>query len=341
MITLAIVTAAMGALPQADLTVKPVRTLGLHAVALAPSPKGSIFAASIEDNTIRIVDAKTGNTIKTLEGHPQNAYALAWSADGNFLASGDESARIFIWDTRTWKVVKTIRQHQRGIQHLAFNYPRTLLISTGRDDVTKVWDLSGDLKRPVRDLLGEGTNFYGAKFVGKTDTVAVATLGAGAREYLARSGSPVGFFVGHSSEGVQDVDANPAGTMMATAGRDGKVGLWDLKTHKQIVMFPGHEDWIVTVRFSPNGRYVASSSNDRTVRIWDAKLKKPVTTLQNQASFGSPLAWTADGNFLVTVNYGEVVQIYSLSPNQAPAPEVPVKAPAKPAPKKPVKKIKK
>src|SRR5579871_4707934 len=71
---------------------------GFHPLAFAAAPKGSRFVATVEDDSVRIMDAGLKETVKNLGSHPQPAMAVAWSHDGELIASGDESARIFEWN---------------------------------------------------------------------------------------------------------------------------------------------------------------------------------------------------------------------------------------------------
>lgn len=319
------------------LEVLPKRVLqGQRGLAFAPSPSGSRFAATMEDKTIRIIDAATSETVKVLEGHPVPAYGVAWSADGAYIASGDESARIFIWDTRTWKKVREMRTHQRGIQSLSFNYPRTLLVSTGKDDVVKVWDVPTG--KELQSIPGKGLNFFGAKFKAKTNDFGVGFLGAGARFYSAPTGKVMGFLTGHDNQGVLALDFNAAGTLASTGGKDANGAIWDLKSGKRLNYLRGSGDWVVQTSFSPNGAFVATSSPDRTVRLFNARSYQQVVKLEDQSAVGSPLCFTSDGKYLVTVNFDDYIQVHSLKPVLAPAPQttkVPVKkAPAKKTPAK-------
>src|SRR5437870_1085139 len=72
-----------------------------HPLAMAAASKGDQVAMTLDDNSVRIVDAAYHATLKTFKGHPQQPFAIAWSADGAWIATGDESARIFLWDART------------------------------------------------------------------------------------------------------------------------------------------------------------------------------------------------------------------------------------------------
>lgn len=316
-------------------SISPIRTIAdARAVALAAAPKGSIFAAALDSGVIRIYDAKSGKVVKELTDHPQPVYALAWSPDGRYFASGDESARIFVWDTTRWKIVRQYRQHQRGIQNLDFNNDGNIIVSTGKDDNIKIWDIGTIAKGAIRDIPGAGANFSGARFIGKTNQFGVGILGFGAREYTL-DGQVLTLFT--SKENVQDVDYSPDGKLMAAGSRESNVSIWTRGHVKRIGTCKGHEGWIWHVRFSPNGKLIASGADDRTVRIWDAKTFQPVQVIENQASFGSPIAWTADGKYLATVNVGEVLQINVVTPAQPAAPEKPT-AVVKPVKKKARKK---
>ena len=78
----------------------------------------------------------------------------------------------------------------------------------------------------------------------------------------------------------------------------------------------GHSDWVVHCAFSPNGKYIATSGDDRTVRIWSPYSFKQIGELDDQQAVGSPLCWTADGKYLVTVNFSDFLQINSVTPPQ-------------------------
>src|SRR5579862_7707657 len=164
---------------------------GLHPLAFAPAPSGSKIAVTLENNDVRIIDAATRQTIRTLTGHPQPPYAVAWSKDGTFIATGDESARIIIWNALTGERMKTIIGHIRGIQCLSFNSSRTLLASTGKDDVLNVWNVSTGKK--VAEILGKGANLYSGCFDPKLDNLLlVGTLEGGAKTYrIGPSGAQV------------------------------------------------------------------------------------------------------------------------------------------------------
>jgi len=300
-------------------------------LAMAAASSGAQVAMTLDDNSIRIMDAGTHATLKTFTGHPQQPKAIAWSNDGAWIASGDESARIFLWDARTGAKLRQFTGHTKGIQNLSFNLPRTMLISTSNDDSIREWDpLTG---KCLVTILGKGSNLYSGTFSPVTNSIACGTLGSGTRIY-DQFGNPKNFLTNVDVTHVNDVAFNLTGTMLAVAGRSGSARIWDLKKGTAIGSVKGHGDWVMHARFSPNGRYVATSSTDRSIHIYDTKTLQKVADFQDVSSVGAPLAWTADGKWLLATAADDHLQIYSVTPPQAGLP-APVKKPV------PAKKSKK
>jgi WD40 repeat protein len=292
---------------------------GLRPLAYAAAPTGSQVLVTLEDGSVRIFDAKTKQTVKVLAKHPQPAYACAWSPDGLFVATGDETARIWIENARSGQKVREYRTHTKGIEKLSFNVSDNLLLSTGKDDECKVYDLSKSQPKEVQHVLGKGANFYGATFNPRmpfTFATGMLMLGGG-RTYDAQSGNVGAFITGHDSQGAMDLAYSPQGTRVATAGKDATVAVLDTAGYKKIGTLKGHGDWVMAVAFSPNGKLIASSSTDRTVRVWDAVTMQQVAELPNQSFIGSPVAFTGDGMSLVTVSDQGFLQVNPVSPAQS------------------------
>ena len=294
--------------------------VGVRPIALAAAPTGSKFVACLEDGSVRIMDAKTRATLRTLDKHPGPAYACAWSADGAFVAIGDETARIWIHNALTGKKMREYRTHTKGIQKLSFNLPGTLLISTGKDDQVNVYDLRTDAPKERMRVLGKGLNFYGATFHPKLPyTFAVGMLGGGVRMYDALQGRVTGFLSDVGGQGIFDVAFNPAGTRAIGAGKDGNAVVWDPLKQAKVGKLRGHGDWVVSTDVSPNGLLVATGSSDRTVCVWDLKRMVKIAELPDQFTVGSPVAFTADGTTLITATDMGDLRFNTISPAAKPA----------------------
>lgn len=54
-------------------------------------------------------DIKTGQCLRTLQGHTKGVLSVALSPDGRFIASSSEDGTIKIWDVGTGEYLNTLR----------------------------------------------------------------------------------------------------------------------------------------------------------------------------------------------------------------------------------------
>lgn len=319
--------AAIWAMGSPAIAVKPIQTFpSLRVVAVEAAPTGSRFAVSLEDYSVRIMDAATRKTVVTLQPMTQAVYGLAFDPKGNILATADESGRIWLHDVKTGKKIKEFSRsnaHVRGIQRLGFSADGKLLASTGRDDVIIVWTVPTG--QQVRKLLGKGANFYSAQFSPAGGILATGTLGPGAAFFATKGWAHKSYLKAHGNQGVFDIAFDPKGRRMISGGRDGKACVWDVKSMRQLATLSAHDDMVLHVALAPSAAVAASSSSDRRVIVWDLNTRKPISTLENKSAVGSPIAFTADGKYLVTASASDALELNSITP---PVGLEPTKAPA-------------
>jgi WD40 repeat protein len=72
---------------------------------------------------------------------------------------------------------------------------------------------------------------------------------------------------------VLSVSFNADATLIAAAGKDKTIHLWDVKAKKQLTTLTGPKDNITSVAFSPDGTVLADGSLDGTVTLWGVAKK--------------------------------------------------------------------
>ena len=68
--------------------------------------------------------------------------------------------------------------------------------------------------------------------------------------------------------------------LIATAGRDSKIKLWDLSTGECAGELTGHQDTVWDLQSAFDGKYLMSASADTTIKIWRVSEKKLKKTLK-------------------------------------------------------------
>ena len=91
----------------------------------------------------------------------------------------------------------------------------------------------------------------------------------------------------------------PDGDVLASAGQDGSVWLWDVNDRRPLgPPLKGHTDVVDAVAFSPDGRTLASGGADHSVRLWDVRARRALGRPLPHESWISAVAFSPDGRRL-------------------------------------------
>ncbi|MBI3098611.1 MAG: hypothetical protein HYY93_10270 [Planctomycetes bacterium] len=65
----------------------------------------------------------------------------------------------------------------------------------------------------------------------------------------------------------KDLAFTPDGTILASAGYDGRIRLWDIAKGVELKILTGHATPVNSISFSSNGALLASGSDDGSAKI--------------------------------------------------------------------------
>lgn len=81
------------------------------------------------------------------------------------------------------------------------------------------------------------------------------------------------------AQGLTACKLHPDGLVLGLGTRSGDLGIWDIRTLKQVSALSEHSNAITAVDFSENGYLCATSSVDGSVKVWDLRKLKCTKTL--------------------------------------------------------------
>ena len=114
---------------------------------------------------------------------------------------------------------------------------------------------------------------------------------------------------------VHCVAVSPDGKLLATAGFDNTVKIWDINADgsiKEKKTLTGHTGPVYAVAFHPTDpKIVATASQDKTGRVWDITDGKTKVELKGHTDIVDTIAFSPDGKSLATAGADKAVKLWN------------------------------
>jgi WD40 repeat protein len=295
---------------------------------LAVPADGSWLAAAGLDETLRVWDVADGRVKAVLTGHVGGVDSCAAAPDGTWLASGGSDGTVRVWDlpaeaadddeagtgprlTLTGHVGpvfaclvvpsgETARQAER--------VRPSELVSVGADGTLRRWGPAGGValatyqvsRLPMRCVAAVPGTGHLACGVDDGSVVLVDVDSGEVRATLA----------GHRGQ-VLAVAVSADAALLATAGQDGTVRLWDLPARRQLRVLGDGGAAMRGVAIAPDGTLVAAGWEGIT-RIWDATTWAERPPLTGPTGGVAACVVAPDGSWLATGGRYGAVRIWDL-----------------------------
>ncbi|MAS94955.1 MAG: hypothetical protein CMO55_17295 [Verrucomicrobiales bacterium] len=224
------------------------------------------------ENDVSILSTLTVPEIAPVGGIEKPVTAMEYSPDGKWIAKARFNEGVLV-DAKSGKVVRSLKQDDGKINSVHF---------------------SRDGKRLVTAS-------------GITGLKGVATIwDPGTGKVIQRVGE------GMHRDILYDAEFSPDGKLMATAGYDRVIRLWDSKDGEPVREIESHNGAVYDLAFSPDGAILASASGDSTGKLWRVSDGERLDTLNQPQAEQYRIDFTPDGKFVVAVGADNRIRVWRL-----------------------------
>src|SRR5580698_3960908 len=243
--------------------------------AVAYHPQGKTVACAA-DNQVWLFSADRGDQLARTTIPSGRVTAIAYDPQGKWLAvAGGEagkSGEVWLYrvdneTTLSSTAQMTFTAHKDAVYALAFSPNGKSLATAGYDRLIHLWDISP----------------------GQANTnIAIATPGMTLKDH---------------SDTVYGLSFHPDGALLASAGADRAVKVWDIASGKRLYTLGDPTDWVYCVAWSPDKKHLAAGGVDKSIRVWAADKdggKLVHSVFAHEKAVGK-LAYTSDGATLYSV----------------------------------------
>ena len=253
--------------PLRKVTLAPLPAAYHPVLAMALSPDATRLAVGCGNEVViyNVAGPKPA-VVARASAHPDAVQSMAWSPDGKTLATG-AYRRLVLWNVES-------------LENAESQEPERQITGGLTDRITA-----------VRFLPDGGQLVIADGRIAESGTVRIADVA---------SGAVIASWPAHADT-IFDLAVSGDGKILATAGGDKLVKMWDMATHKETARFEGHVAQVLTLAFDGNGSRLVSAGADQQIKVWNVKTHERTNSLGTHTTAINAVAWAGTQNAVVAV----------------------------------------
>lgn len=227
------------------------------------SPDGSKYLACSDDNTMLVLNSKTGQPCSSTIRCSSNIQIARFNHASSKIATGTSNSTVQIWDAETSSPVGHTMKHKEAIRAIEFNEDDTLLVTSSADHTTCVWDThTGEaICPPMPHSYIVETSFFM-----QGDCILTVSGDRMIRQWQFNSKPQ------HATKLTTDAISNtfaisPNGSLLITGGPDGLVRAIETQTHKPHPLIVDHGREITCLTISADHKMIAVGDESSSTTI--------------------------------------------------------------------------
>jgi pre-mRNA-processing factor 17 len=238
---------------------------------------GREFITASFDNYIKVWDTETGQVKHRLTtGH--KAFCVTYNPDEdkqNIFLSGMQNKKIIQWDTRTGETEQEYDRHLGPVNSVTFFDENRRFCSTSDDKSLRIWEWG----IPVDTKLIQNAGLHSIPTMTKSpDEKWIVGQAMDNRLVLFQliddklKFSKKHAFRGHNVAGYACTsDFSPEMSFICSGDAQGRVFIWDWKTHKIVTRWKAHDNVCITTLWHPHEKSrVLTAGWDGDIKMWNS-----------------------------------------------------------------------
>ena len=289
------------------------RTLEGHTrwvTAVDISPDRRRVVSGSRDNTLRVWNLVSGESLHTLEGHEDYVEAVAITPDGRQVVSGSVDKSLRVWDLASGECLRTLEGHTGGVTAVVITPDGRQVVSGSWDNTLRVWDLaSGEC---LRTLEGHKLEVVAVAITPDGRQVISGSLDGTLRVWDLASGEYLHTLKGHK-DWVNAVAISPDRRRVVSGSMDTMLRVWNLASGDCLHTLEGHKFKVDAVAITPDGRQVVSGSEDNTLRVWDMESGECLRSLEGHLAGVNAVVISSDGRQVISGSGDKTLRVWDLA----------------------------
>jgi WD40 repeat protein len=95
---------------------------------------------------------------------------------------------------------------------------------------------------------------------------------------------------------------SPNGKQLAGVSAEGRIGIWDVETGKEVGQLTGYKGTVSSIAWSPDGKRLACTVLPNEVRVWEVATNKEILNRKDLGTGVGGLRWSSDGRELAVIH---------------------------------------
>ncbi|XP_051543170.1 p21-activated protein kinase-interacting protein 1-like [Myxocyprinus asiaticus] len=253
-------------------TLEPKFTHHAHTASLtAVASNNQFIATGSKDETIQLYDMSKKTEHGALLHHNGTISCLEFYSSSHLL-SGGEDGLICVWNTKKWECLKSIKAHKGHVTSLSIHPSGKLALSVGTDKTLRTWNLIEGRSAFIKNIKQNAEIVLwspdGEKYaVVLKDRVDI---------YNLESATVMGTIAFQKRISCLKFLKN---TLLAVAGDDESVRVYDVTSQKCVCAFKAHENRVKAIQSFMKDDFcvLVTASNDGFIKMWKLNLENLAT----------------------------------------------------------------